>query len=433
MKILLITDEIWNDSIHGNNVLSNWFDGFDAEFANICCCPGLPENNCCDKYFQITDSMMLKSILKGKRAGRILSETERWKPGKPAYNSTDIGGISFLRKHFGNILRLFKTIVWNFGKYDTELLEKFVKDYNPDIIFSPRYAHSKILRLEKEVMKYTKAPIVAFTGDNEYSLRRFSFSPVLWCNLFYQRHVLKKMMPNYSMYYTLSAEQKAEYEKAFKNLNVKVLMKCGDFTDEYASKSINRPIKIIYAGKIYSKRWETLAKIGECLKTINTDSVKMILDIYTRDTISKKQRKKLHDGRNIFLKGGVVPSELEDIYKNADIALHVESFAFKYRYSTRVSFSTKIIDCLASSCAVMAVAWREHSGLTYLKREDAAICVDDLDDMHRVLSDLCKYPEKIEEYRKKAWNCGRRNHMREAVQKQLYSDFETIITRGEKM
>ena len=81
----------------------------------------------------------------------------------------------------------------------------------------------------------------------------------------------------------------------------------------------------------------------------------------------------------------------------------------------------------------MAVAWREHSGLTYLKREDAAICVDDLDDMHRVLSDLCKYPEKIEEYRKKAWNCGRRNHMREAVQKQLYSDFETIITRGEKM
>ena len=95
MKILLITDEIWNDSIHGNNVLSNWFDGFDAEFANICCCPGLPENNCCDKYFQITDSMMLKSILKGKRAGRILSETERWKPGKLAYNSTDIGGISF--------------------------------------------------------------------------------------------------------------------------------------------------------------------------------------------------------------------------------------------------------------------------------------------------------------------------------------------------
>ena len=73
MRILLITDEVWNDNIHGNNILTNWFQDFDAEFANIYCSPGQPLNNCCKKYFQITDSMMLKSMLSGKRAGKAFT------------------------------------------------------------------------------------------------------------------------------------------------------------------------------------------------------------------------------------------------------------------------------------------------------------------------------------------------------------------------
>ena len=43
MRILLITDEIWNDRVFGNNVLENWFNDMpDAEFAQIGCWPGKP-------------------------------------------------------------------------------------------------------------------------------------------------------------------------------------------------------------------------------------------------------------------------------------------------------------------------------------------------------------------------------------------------------
>ena len=55
MRILIIADEVWNDSIHGNNVLTNWFEDFPAEFAEIYCSPGIPKNSICKKYFQITD------------------------------------------------------------------------------------------------------------------------------------------------------------------------------------------------------------------------------------------------------------------------------------------------------------------------------------------------------------------------------------------
>lgn len=35
MKILIIADEDWNDVVFGNGVLTNWFTGFEAEFAEI--------------------------------------------------------------------------------------------------------------------------------------------------------------------------------------------------------------------------------------------------------------------------------------------------------------------------------------------------------------------------------------------------------------
>ena len=67
MRMLVITDEEWNDFVYGNGVLTNWFSGFNAEIAQIYTSPGLPINDICNKYFQITDSQMLKSIFGGKK------------------------------------------------------------------------------------------------------------------------------------------------------------------------------------------------------------------------------------------------------------------------------------------------------------------------------------------------------------------------------
>ena len=76
MNILLITDEEWNDSVYGNNVLTNWFAGFDAEFAQIYCSPGLPLNNVCRRYFRITDGEMARSLFFGPKAGHVVSMPE---------------------------------------------------------------------------------------------------------------------------------------------------------------------------------------------------------------------------------------------------------------------------------------------------------------------------------------------------------------------
>ena len=69
MRILFLSSELWNDNVSGNNILTNWFAGMDAEFAQIYCSPGQPLNQVCQKYFQLTDMMMFKSIFGGRPAG----------------------------------------------------------------------------------------------------------------------------------------------------------------------------------------------------------------------------------------------------------------------------------------------------------------------------------------------------------------------------
>lgn len=432
LKILIISDEVWSDKIHGNNVLSNWFDGFDAEFANIYCSPGEPSNNCCKKYFQVTDTMMVKSIIKNKKAGNIKYYNQL--PGSTSFKLINENIIelenkklySRLKSITTETMRAIRELIWIIGKYDIDKLDKFIKEFNPDIIFAPRLSTLKLLRLEQIVYEIAKVPIVAFTGDDEYSLRQLRFTPVYWIMRFIKRKKMRSIVPMYSLYYTHSEDQAKEYNQIF-NIPTKNLLKCGVFTKEKTHSYVNKPIKIVYAGKLYCNRWKSLSEIGKALKIINKDEVKMTLEIYTKDKITRKQAKYLDDGRNIFIRGPVGQDDLKRIYSKSDILLHVESFDLKNRLLTRVSFSTKIIDCLASGCAVMAMCWEKHAGFKYLKKEDAAFMISDKKDIYSILKRITENPKLVTEYANKAVECGIKNHKKEFIQEMLYKDFESIL------
>lgn len=426
LRVLVLSNEVWNDKINGNNVISNWFEGMkDVEFANIYCEPGHPYNKCCKKYFQLTDSMMAKSIVGGKSAGQCISMTEEdcnngvaeEKPAK-LYR--------FLKSITGDCLRLVRECIWLLGKYDLKKMQEFIDEFSPDIVFTERMASCKMLRLEETVSQLTNAPIVAFTGDDEYSYRQLKFSPFFWINRAMVRARLRHMVKKYKIYYTLSEEQRRDYEKRF-GVKTKILQKCGDLSKTYEERKVNDPIKIVYAGKLYCNRWKVLAEIASVLKEINSDGQKIVLQIYTKDAITKKQKILLDDAKNSCIMGAVSQEELTEVYRSADIALHVESRDLKYRLATRLSFSTKIIDCIASGCAVMAVCWDQHSGYTYLERNDAALCASTKDKLTDILTRIANDPSIIKTYARKAYDCGVNNHTRERVQKDLFDDFSSIV------
>ncbi|MDD5457682.1 MAG: glycosyltransferase family 1 protein [Candidatus Margulisbacteria bacterium] len=431
LKILLITDEVWNDAVHPKNVLSNWFEGFNAEFAQIYCSSGIPGNKCCWKYFQLTDRMMLKSIFGGEKAGRTFETFNgiRGSDGDVPENEENKKIVSLMKSIVSEPARAVRDWIWLTGRYDEGKLKQFISEFKPDVVFCPRYATRKMLRLERKIYELSGKPMVAFTGDDEYSLKQLRFSLVYWIRRFLVRKDIRKTMPVYSKYYTLSSEQLQEYKNNF-NIDAGILKKCADFNGVQIKKSVNSPIKIIYAGKLYCQRWRTLVEINRALKKINKDGTKMTLDIYTKDRITARQKKMLDDNKNSFLMGAVPEEELRKVYQNADIALHVEALDLQNRLTTRLSFSTKIIDCLASGCAVMVISWARHSGYAYLKKEDAAICIDNYEKIGTVLGSIIKNPEILLEYAKKAWECGKRNHQIDIIQKNLYKDLTNLAGKN---
>lgn len=431
MNILLITDEEWNDSVYGNNVLTNWFAGFDAEFAQIYCSPGLPLNYVCHRYFRITDGEMARSLFFGPKAGHVVSMPEDEVQQQLSKENAQRKGIYGVMKKVSTVIHtpvmMLRDFIWCNGHYNKQALKEFVENFNPDIVYCPRLITPKLMRLEKLVSTITKAPFIAFTADDEASLMQVNYSPLYWMRRLWIRHKLKSHVKLYKHYFTFSQDQAEDYTREY-GLPTSTLYKCGDFKGDYHAKEINQPIQMVYAGGLYCNRWKTLGKIGEALKEINKDDIKIVLNVYSQDELTNAQKQVLSEQNYIYFKGAVSTTELVEIYRKADIALHVESFDKKYKYATRVSFSTKIIDLMASTCAILAICWEKHAGYQYLHDHDAAFCVADYNDILPTLQHICQEPESIRNYAKKAWDCGSRYHDRIVIQNQIKDTFNLLIT-----
>jgi hypothetical protein len=135
----------------------------------------------------------------------------------------------------------------------------------------------------------------------------------------------------------------------------------------------------------------------------------------------------LNDGETTFLHASIPFDDLMRRYGESDVALHVESFQMKYALQTRLSFSTKIMDCLVGGCAVLAIGPQMNAGIRYLYNEKAALCAWDRPMIQRAVQSLIDHPETVCAYAEQALACARRNHDPKTVRAGLNRDLETLI------
>lgn len=429
MRILLLLSESWNDKTAPNNNMTNWFKNFsNIEIWTISGSSQIPENQCCKHYFMIGENEMVKSFISPKKAGKYVY-LDKSLSEKRQYNKCYISENKRIKQIFsGEPARLVRDCVWRFGRYNLEGLKQFVDMSNPDIVFSQRRGSVKMCRLEYIVSQITDAPMIAYTGDDEYSLRQFSVSPFFWVRRFWTRSWLNRMIPKYKLFYCQSDRQMKEFKKKF-GIKTKFLVKCGEFKEDKIHKEINDPIQVVYAGKLYCNRWKTLKILADIIRKVNAENanIKIQLNIYTADKVSKKQNNALNDGGSSIIQGRVSAMELLSIYDRSDVVLHVESFDLKNRLLTQDSFSTKVIDCLSSGCAVMALCWEGHAAYRYLKKMDAAITASTTKEIYHKVNELVQNPMLVGQYAKKAYICGKKNHQRQDVQRMLEDDFHKVI------
>lgn len=423
MRVLVISKEAWRDEQNGGNVLTNIFSQLpDAEFAQIYCNEQEPNNTICKNYYQMTDKMMVNNILHGTKVGRKIIYKDF--PSFTTASKESYKGIN--NKFGGNIKRIGRELVWEFGKWDSNEIISYAKDFNPDIIFAPCYGNHYMQKLTVLVHNALNIPVISYISDDFYTNKQFKLSPIFWLNHFILRYRTRKTFKHYSLVYTMTNEQKEQCEKDF-NANMKLLRKNGLFKQEYLKSSVNKPIRIVYAGGIYLNRWKTLGALADVIRKINSQEAKFILDIYTNNILNEEMQKAINDGITSRVHKAVSMEELADIYHQSDIALHAEAFDIINRHVVRMSFSTKIVDCLDSGCAVMAICDSKQAGGAYLRRNNCAICINKLSDIEKTLMQIIANPNILLEYQHNAFEIGRKYHLKEHITKDMINDFESLI------
>ena len=144
----------------------------------------------------------------------------------------------------------------------------------------------------------------------------------------------------------------------------------------------------------------------------------MVLDIYTTDTLTEEQKTALN--RNgCGVKGALPLDQVQQVQNEADVLVFVESLEKKFRYTARLSFSTKITDYLKSGKCIFAVGDSQIAPMDYFARFDSAVTATSYDQIGEKLTMLAEDPSLIEQYGRKAFECGKMNHDKLKMQHKL--------------
>jgi len=418
IKLLIVSNSPWDDNNSFGNSFSNILgENENYEIANIYCKPGNPNTSVCSRFFQITETSILKNIFTGQPSGREV------------FNDSieEIDPINAIRTKASiwrwQIFMWARDIIWGTKKWKSKELNKYIIEFRPDLIFLPIYYSSYMNDIGQYVGKLAAKPIVGYISDDCYTLRRYSLSPLFWLDFLIKRRFVKQTIDICKLLYTITDKQAREYNKIFGN-KCKILTKGGNFTElNHQVDKVSNPIRLVYTGNLGGGRWKTLAIIGKALLTSSQNAT---LEIYSASILSNRQMSKLCASSKVKFKGSVPVTRVKSLLRAADILVHVEPFGLKERYSARLSLSTKIIDYLESGKCILAVGWRETAAIEYLKEHDSAYIITDVNIIANEINNLLNKEALILEYGKKGFQLGFNNHRNDKIRQALYSKFIEI-------
>ena len=399
LRILVISDPPWAEENNTGNTLSNLFRNVHAEFANLYFRAGIPHNDLCRYYYQVTDYQIMQRWLKGKAVGRSFT-MEALKENKAFEKDTSFDVKA--RRHRGFYTTLLRELAWKVTKTDTDSMYRFIDAFHPDLIYAPIYGNLHMLRIMFAIQSHTHLPMVSLISDDHYfrQLKKTAFLERGYQHAL--KRSLRRLLKHISCLYTMSEEQ----AKAYGGLYGKPLkiMRKNAFVP-YVRHPKHVPLKILYAGGLYLGREKTLIEVAQAVKRLNHGEHHFELHIYT-NAAEHKVNTLLNDHVNSFLHEGIPYRQLIEKYRDCDIALHAEGFDEVDAEVAKMSFSTKILDCLQSGAPVLCIAPKKNAGAEYLRREQAAL-ICSLKDIESSLQELDTHYEK---WQKAAYQCLKKNH-----------------------
>ena len=421
-KILIFTMTSWNSKV-GANTWGTLVDGYDSSnVANIFLREEIPDSKICSRYFQISENRVIKSILKRKiKTGKEVQaqplsemvETEDLQAHNARYAK--------MKKKRRYSMLLARELCWKLGKWKSKELDAFLDEFKPDIILHGMDGYIHMNRLVRYAQKRTEAKAIGYIWDDNFTYKQ-SKKIGYKVYRYFQRKSLKKLAKQTEAFFAITPKTKQEADEFF-NIDCTLLSKPLTTTPVSESyETINTPLKVLYTGNLLIGRDKTLAKIASTLRAINQEECKVVLDVYTQTVLTDEY---LQETESVFceIHPPIPQAEVLQLQKEADVLLFLEDLSDE-NLMARLSFSTKITDYFSAGKCIFAVGNADLAPMQYFKDTDAAVTVENEQDIEKGVQSLLNR-ENLIAYAKNAVECGLKNHSAEHI----HQTFDAVISR----
>lgn len=407
-KVLVVGINAWREDGTAHTLMDIFRCWDPNNIALVYTRADLPNTEVCHKYFQISESQVLKSVLKPwMKVGRIVENT----PSKEAKEiQEEHARYTQAHKKKSPLLPLIREFVWKFGHWKTPALRGFVNDFNPDIIFVPIYPTVYMGWIQKYIIKLTRKPTVCYLADDNYSYD--SCKGVL--NFIHRWWLRKQVGPlarGCKEMFVIVDKEKEDTDSRFGTDSV-ILTKSIDFEGKNYHQHIpNSPLKFVYTGSMIIGRDKTLAMLADVVNSINTEKGQTCAELYiysqtepNDEILSRINREASH------FCGRIGRDEVIKVQQEADVVVFAEALEGRDANEAKLSFSTKITDYMSNGKCILAIGKNDIAPIDYFRKYDSALIANTKEQVEERISQLVNNPMLTDEYGKKAFDCAVKNH-----------------------
>ena len=407
-RVLVIDVNAWRKDAP-SNTLMEIFRAWDPQrLALIYTSSELPDSEVCAHYFQISESQVLKSLL------RPFVQTGREVVNTGNNDNGDIRLERSLRKRahasHPKWMRLAREWVWKFGRWKTRELDAFIDAFQPDVLFIPIFPYAYMGRIQQYVLKRVRRPFAAYLSDDNYSFRACSGVTGYLLRLWNRKYV-KSLAVSSNEMFVIVEKGKEETDRLFGTDSV-ILTKGIDFSKlSFRERTVSLPLKFVYTGSLLIGRGETLELLAQALDELNAEYGRLAgeLYIYSQTSPPASILSRLERGASHFC-GAVPHRQIADVVAGADVVVFAESLKGKKADIARLSFSTKITDYLSGGKCILAIGKDDIAPMDYFRRNQAALIAVSPAEVKSRIRELMDNPSLVNEFGRKAFMCAGRNH-----------------------
>lgn len=384
MRILTISSTTWDNANSFGNTFSNLFEGMEnVEIYNIACRHGVSNNSIVSKAVQLTDKSVLKSIY-------------NWgfDPCWEIENCVDTKGVNkelsaVARKKRRTISFIIRDMIWKLGRWKkSKTLTAFLEEIKPEVIYLPIYASPYMCDIQQYIIKKLGVPVVGHISDDVYGYPPKGSLLAKWYRTGLRKKI-KKLIKTCSYLEVFAKNMQEAYSKLF-NKSCYLIGKGIQFETVKGinvQAPIGKPMHFVYTGNIGDDRYKALVDIGYAIsKGLGRENA--VLDIYSTTPLTNEMRESIHGCDAIDFHGGISKEEVVQVQKSADFLVHVEGFSQMAIFSAKMSFSTKIIDYMMMSKAILAYGPQEVNSIQVLKESEVGLTAISSEELETVITNI---------------------------------------------